>query len=249
MRLQPPLASCLTVLVLCMATSFTAGCAGTPSSGRLYQWGTVKSVLHDGKTEARIDLIELTQHPHCYAVGSLAGLDGEVIVIDGAPWVTRTDGVTGITTRALPEHKEAATLLTAAYVHDWSAIPVDHGLSLHDLERQLAGIAREYGWNPSRGFPFLVEGLFGEVSYHVIRGSCPAQAVRSDDPTAEPFRATVQRERGMLVGFYVVDAGGRITHHGQTVHIHVFFPGRQPAAGHVDGVQVAAGALIHVPAR
>ena len=110
-----------------LACAFVAGlCACTPSSGRLYQWGTMKSALRDGKTEARIDLSELTRHPHCYAVGALAGLEGEVVVIDGAAWVTRSDGVTTTTTQALPEHNEAATLLTAAYVPNWSAITVEH---------------------------------------------------------------------------------------------------------------------------
>ncbi len=236
----------LAALVLALATSL---CACTPSSGRLYQWGTMKSVLHDGKTGARIDLTELTRHPHCYAVGALAGLDGEVVVIDGAPWVTRSDGVTATTTQALPEHNEAATLLTAAYVPDWGTITVDHDLSLRDLERHLAGMAREYGLKPSRGITFLVEGHFDELSYHVIRGSCPMQSQRDGRPPVGPFRAKVEGGRGMLVGFLVAGAEGRITHHGQTMHIHVFFPGKTPVAGHVDDVSIAAGAMIRIPSR
>jgi len=209
----------------------------------------MRTVLHDGETRARIDLYDLTRRPHCYAVGAMAGLDGEVVVIDGAPWVTRCTGDTAVTKQAFPESDEAATLLTAAYVPDWGTVTTDCDLSLTQLERHVTAMAAEYGWSPKRGIAFRVEGYVTGLSYHVIRGACPMRAQRQGDDAVKPYRSVVDRTRAMLVGFLMTDGDGCITHNGQNMHIHVFIPGKTPMAGHVEDVHITAGSAISVPTR
>ena len=53
-------------------------------------------------------------------------------------------------------------------------------------------------------------------------------------------------ERTVLVGFRAEDAGGILTHHGQTTHVHAWLP-EHGTSGHLDDVAFLRGARLYLP--
>ena len=107
-------------------------------------------------------------------------------------------------------------------------------------------IAVAAGLDVTRPFPFVVEGRFASLDAHVVNGMCPMRA----EPTSEhaPARIHLEMAEGKLVGIHAQGQGGVLTHHGTTTHVHVLIPGTRPRMGHVDGVDLAAGATLLLPA-
>ena len=60
-------------------------------NGRLSQYGEMRLVLGQGRDEGRVRLGDLTKTAHCYGVGALAWLAGEITVLDGRLMVSRVD--------------------------------------------------------------------------------------------------------------------------------------------------------------
>lgn len=217
-----------------LAVALTA-CAAPPPAFR--HEGVMREVLRGGRTEARAALAEVAQ-PGTYAVGALAGLDGEFVVDDGAAWVA----VDGPAAQAAPAGAQA-TLLTAAVVTGFATRRFEAPTSLLDLENMLAGIAAARG-TPKGPLPFVVEGR-GAVQLHVVRGACPhGEPV----PGKEPARVDLADVPLRAIGFFVDGQEGVMTHMGTALHVHAFATpadGRR-VLGHVDDVTFAAGAVLRV---
>jgi len=214
----------------------------------------MRVVLGQGRHEGRIRLGELTERSHCYAVGALEGLAGEVTVLDGEVVVTRVDE-TGrpVTNSAEPKDARAA-MLVAAYVGRWSERRIDDSVSPEELESYLRRSAREAGLDVSKPFPFVIEGDLTALEMHVINGACPMRAKRlgRELPTAQqPYRKSIAKTEGRLVGIHAAGAAHRLTHHGTETHTHVLLKDKEGkrSTGHVERVGVGAGAVLRLPVR
>jgi acetolactate decarboxylase len=239
-RRAVPVAACLVVIPACSQAP------GRPFEP--HQYGAMREVMREGRTESRIALAGLGRDT--IAVGALAGLEGEVTVLDGGVWVARPEGdgvwVTGPTASANDE----ATLLTVATVERWTyvSLDVDGTVSGAALERLVERTAREHGIDTTRPFPFVIDGVVERLDIHVINGFCP-HAVDPATVDAEPWRWSVDEPTpARIVGFHAADAAGVLTHHGTAIHVHALVErdGRM-VTGHVDGVAVRAGARLLLP--
>lgn len=221
-------------LAVAFAVALVA-CAAPPPAFR--HEGVMREVMRGGRTEARAALAELAE-PGTYAVGALAGLDGEFVVDDGVAWVA-VDGPLALRAPAGAQ----ATLLTAAQTPGFEAIHLDAPTSLLDLEQRLAGIAAARG-APQGPLPFVIEGR-GAVQLHVVRGACPhGEPV----PGKEPARVDLADAPLRAIGFFVDGQEGIMTHMGTALHVHAFATradGRR-VMGHVDDLTFAAGAVLRV---
>ena len=218
-----------------------------PWDGEVQRWGTLREVLRLGKTEARVDLSAAVRRAHAYGIGALAGVEGEVLVHDGAVWVSRVDAGALRTRRLSQPGAEQATLLALAHVPAWTAITVERAVGTDELGAWVAAEARRVGLDPERPFPLLVEGELTGLAMHVLNGACPfAEELPPDSPRA-PARRAADRARGLLVGFYSQEEPGLLTHHGSLTHLHALLEGAEPLMGHVDAVGLAPGAVVRLP--
>jgi hypothetical protein len=212
-----------------------AACSTTPPAFR--HEGVMREVMRGGQTQPRAALAEVAV-PGTYAVGALAGLDGEFVVDDGAVQVAVD------TADARPPAIGAqATLLTAARVRGFDIVALDARADLLDLENRIAAIAEARGATTTP-IPFVLEGR-GDVALHVARGACPhAEPV----PGKEPARVDVADAPLRAIGFYIAGQEGVMTHMGTSLHVHatVALPDGRRVLGHVDGLAVAAGATLRV---
>lgn len=225
---------CLAVLAACASPA--------PVSApllRVQHVGVLREVMHAGRTEARAILADHT-HPGTFGVGAMTGLDGEILIDDGVPWVA----IEAAMARRAPA-AASATLLTTAVVAAWGTIAIDESLDLGGLETLLAAKAPA-GTGLGSGLPFVLEGR-GAVQLHVMRGACPHGVVPAGK---EPVRFSADDAQLRLVGFFVAGEEGIVTPMGSSLHVHAFATvGDGPRVlGHVEQVTLAPGARLSLPA-
>ncbi len=224
-----------------------ASCSSTPkpiADARLRSWGEVRDVLRDGKTQARVNLSKVVRKG-IWGVGALADLEGEITVLDGkASLAIVKDGE--LTHRTL-SNRDAATLLVLAEVRAWDEQPMIEARTLEDLERVIASaVERSVFRGVNSPVPVRIEGALDELAIHVINHSCP----KANPQGPKPWRWKGPVEQATLVGIFGEGLGGKLTHHGQRVHLHAVFESEdgQRLSGHVDAVSLGEGVRLYLPA-
>jgi acetolactate decarboxylase len=233
-------------VAFCGTLAVAAGCSGPDRSSdvQVRQHGGMREVLREEKTQPRVSLQDVVSQPGAIAVGALAGLGGEVTIVEGDVWVARSHGTGAHVSGPDPTAADQATLLTASHVPDWAEWPIDAAAGA-DLERQISLAASSAGLDTTKPFPFIIEGNLVELDAHVIAGSCP---IANPDGEA-PWRFSLEEpERGQLVGFFAQGADGVMTHHGSSTHMHVVLPRADgTVTAHADYAGVGDGAIIRLP--
>lgn len=229
----------LMIALACLACA----CASSPS---VQTWGTLREVFAEGATEGRVELIGDGRFvgaagSEWIGVGALAGLDGEVTLAEQHVRVSRV--VDGEAHTRAAEPGDQAALLIAAEVRGWTVYSIGPIADLATLEAELGALLEREGYPLDEPTPIRISGRATALDLHVIAGACPI--ANPDGPA--PFRATYTGPV-TLVGFYAEGLAGTVTHHGRRVHLHGIVPAAEPAAGHLDAVQLE-NASIHLPQR
>jgi acetolactate decarboxylase len=236
--------------VILALIALAAGCATTPPpappwKGRIDVYGTMREVMMEGKSEGRVELAGLQGDARLVGIGALEGLAGEVVLLDGVAWCTRSGQLGTLETHAGAEQGVRATMLATARVSQWFALPVPAGIAASGLEEFVARAAREHGLGGTQTFPFVIEGGFHDVRAHVLHGRCPEMG--AGPPETEPVRRMLPVAHGRLVGFYTELPAGTLTHTGEKTHVHLLVKEGESIVAHVDGLQIDAGAVLKLP--
>lgn len=234
------------VLVLTGLLTF-AGCASPKWDGTVAQWGSMREVLGEGKTEARVSLAEASRRRHAFGVGAMQGLNGEVLVLDSVPWTARVEGPARIRVRAADTDSQS-TFLAVACVPTWVSVTIGGDIAADQFDASVRDLAAAAGLDVSLPIPFVIEGELTGLRGHVMNGVCP---MRGTEPaiSAEhaPYRVSIDHADGTLVAFYAENSAGQLTHHDSKTHVHVLIRGASPLVAHVDEVGVKAGAVVRFP--
>ncbi len=243
MRLRRRLSSMKFIALVALSLLFSA-CSAPSWNGQIEAWGSMREVMMGGKTQARVSVVDAGRMSGTVGIGALEGLQGEIAIVDGVPWIARVDGDHLECTRGA-RNGDQATLLAISHVNRWKTLAIDRDLSPAELDAFLASTQRDLGLG-QRPWPFIIQGELADVQAHVLRGQCPyAGAV---DAEHEPIRRTFSEVRARLVGFYAPNSVGELVHHGQSTHMHVIVEEPEVFVGHVDSVSVRGGAWLLVPA-
>ena len=217
-----------------------AGACAAPAAPGLRTWGTFREALRDGRSEARIALEGLATG-HTIGVGALAGLAGEITIVDGETLVATSEpGAATANVRAAGPG-DHATLLVVDDVPEWRPYELGDVRSYDELEARIATQLQRLGCDPTAATPVRVRGKAPHLALHVIAGSCPF----ANPGGPPPWRFAGAAEHVELVGFYVEGAAGRLTHHDRTSHLHAVC---DAAMGHLDDVALT-GAVLLLPMR
>jgi hypothetical protein len=79
--------------LLLIAWLGASACSSTPWNEPVATWGTMREVMHDGRTEGRVRLGDAAAAPDAIGLGALAGLSGEIVILDGAVWTSRRTAI------------------------------------------------------------------------------------------------------------------------------------------------------------
>jgi acetolactate decarboxylase len=208
-------------------------------------------VLAQGEDEARVRLGELQQHEDLYAIGAVAGLQGEITIVDSKAFVTRV-GLSG-TVEPLDPEETMATLLMGQSVSRWTTTKLSDDVAPEDFDAAVHSAAAAHGVDMESPFVFVLEGELTDVHLHVLNGACPVHARRHGLEIPEgskPFEADADRIRGTLVGMYATHGAGSVTHSGTRTHAHVVFVDEatgERVTAHLERVGIASGATLRVP--
>lgn len=232
--------------VLLLAPLLLSAC-GTPprvAAPEVQTWGTMREVLREGRSEGRVLLAGIAG-PNAIGVGALAGLAGEVTIVDGHVLVATADGP--LSEGAAPTMDavrgtvagERASLLVLAEVERWETITLTDCASYEELEIAIAVQLRERGHLLTDPVPVRIRGVAEQLELHVIAGACP---IATPDGPA-PWRYAGAGGEVELVGFYVEGAAGRLTHHNHSSHLHAIAEGGQ-LMGHLDAIALSEVVLL-----
>lgn len=218
-----------------LVAALGAGCSTSPPT--VQTWGTMREVLREGDSRGRIEITRAIG-PNSIAVGALAGLEGEVTVVDGRAMVAV--GSTGEVRTARPG--DEAALFVLANVPGWRPVALgERTLDLDALERVIADALTREGFDLEMPVPIRVRGFARTISCHVIAGACPI--ANPDGPA--PRRLEQRDVEVELVGVFADGRAGELTHHTNRSHLHVL---AHEMMGHLDAVEISQAVLL-VPAR
>lgn len=215
-----------------------AACHATSAPSAVRSFGTMREVLRMGQHQGRVAVATETR-PGTVGVGALAGLAGEVTILDGRALVSQRRGDAAPVRPARAE--DHAALLVAAEVPRWTEHALAPCADYAALEEQVHAALLAGGFDPGAPTPVKVTGRAPRLQLHVIAGACPV-ATPGGPP---PWRFDGPADAVTLVGFFVEGAAGRLTHHTHRSHLHAV---TRDAAGHLDELQLEEARLF-LPAR
>lgn len=226
------------------------GCAGSARfwDGEVRVHGALRAMFHEGQTGSTVALDALLPNADLYAVGALADLSGEITVIGGKAYLSYPEGAENARTETTFRTSAGATLLVAARVPAWQSVSIENSIRFEELDDAIANLAASAGMDLDQRFPFLLEGDFEDLQWHVIDGNrLAAGGTSHQDHLAASTQARLDQASATLVGFYSAGDQGVFTHMGSKTHIHCVL--EEPlTTGHVDHVTIPVGTTIKFPA-
>ncbi|MFT4511379.1 MAG: alpha-acetolactate decarboxylase [Planctomycetota bacterium] len=224
--------------LLLLAALATSACQSPPPAPTGVQtFGTMREVMRDGQMEGRVSLQKFSG-TKTIGVGALAQLGGEITIVDGQVLVSTVQDGIAVVRLARPE--DQATLLVTADIGQWHHFEIGSCKSYEALEQRLAELLRARGRDLTKPTPVRITGKARRLQVHVINGACPIA-----QPTGpKPWRYDGPADNVRLVGFYVEDSAGRLTHHTHSSHLHAV---SDQAMGHLDEISLS-NAIVSLPA-
>ncbi len=236
----------LFVLISCLVL---ASCvAPVPWDEEVQAYGALRAMFHDDQTGPMVNLDQLLPAPDLYGVGALADLAGEVTILGGKAYLSYPDGDTA-RTETVSTSDEAATLLVATHVPAWRSIVTEAPIQFEELGEKIGELASAAGMDVDRRLPFLLEGEFEDLRWHVIDGRrLAAGGTSHEEHMGTAVKLKRDRASATLIGFYSKTDQGVFTHMGSVTHVHAVL--EEPlSAGHVDHVTIPAGTTLKFPVR
>ena len=254
MNQQPFLTRSIQYLTLCILTAVPlVGCHDQRPqlSAEFVRYGDMHDAIGQKQHQGRVAMADIVNRPNFYGVGALAGLQGEITILDSVATVTSVAPDGRLQARRLADLQ--ATLLAGQSVEDWTSLMLDEAVSHEHLDETIAAAATDAGLDIATPFMFTIDGEFTDVRLHVINGACPVHARIKNTELAQserPFELETERLTGALVGVYAADAVGRLTHPATSTHTHLIYEDHETGervTGHLERVGLAPGAVLRLP--
>lgn len=212
--------------------------------------GDFRHMMHTGESAGTVALDGLDV-PGAWGIGALAGLRGEIVIMDGRVLVSRGDDPEARLTA--PQAEEEAAILVYGQVPDWQSVTLPHDMTPQQLAMFLGHQGGALGLDLEAGFPIRLQGNFPTLVWHVVTGEAPMQGhgIGHGAGHANSQSGMVLFDEagaaGEIVGVYTGAAlEGVASHPGERLHLHFVSEGGA-RSGHVDEVAFTAGTTLLVP--
>ena len=223
-------------------------------SAQLSIWGqknqvySIGSMSNMGKENfaPHIALDTLKTKKNLYGMGPLGRMQGEITVWKGQPYsVSVNEKGEGIVNKDW--HIEAP-FFVYAHVSKWKSFSFEYDINnLTDLEKKVAEIAKNNGYDLSTSFPFRLVGTFDELTTHIVTPrSADIKGYQADKKQAD---YTLLSIKGELLGFYSEKNQGEYTPKNSFIHVH-FLNKKKTVMGHVDKIKMTGDKLtLYLPVQ
>jgi acetolactate decarboxylase len=154
---------CVAVLLIAV---FSA-CSREPDKLAVVKYaGALGNFTQKNDTTSTIFLDTIEPHRRLYGLGPLQGYSGEIMIIDGRPYVSKLSAKGR--RRIRQNFNLKAPYFVYAHVRDWEVTQLpDRKITMADLEKLLPQLAQSKGLDPEKPFPFMLRGHFAEMAYKI----------------------------------------------------------------------------------
>jgi acetolactate decarboxylase len=232
-------------VVASLGLSLAIATAWAATAAFQVEWKGVLRDTHAGDIRGKANLADLPRSTQLYAIGPAAGLVGEITVIDGRLSLARSEHGKVETSS---DFKGQASFLVWATVPQWQdAVPIGQSVAnAVDLEKLIETKARLAGLDTDEPFPFLLQGTFPSVNYHVVMPP-PARGLHGNSAShvESQLNLSGKGKSGTVVGFYSKKHEGVFTHSGSYSHLHLSL--EEGNSGHIDDIEVSADVRLLFP--
>lgn len=240
------------VLGACATATFTPKRSGLVEFG-----GSQKTIFDTGRAAEVVPLSAFAGTAGVQGLGAVSGLDGEITVLQGKPYVTKVRG-SGFSMDHGSSH--FATFAVWARVGAWSEQPVpDEVKGYVDLQTFVRSRAQAAGIDVDKPFPFQLAGAPAEVKWHINVDLTEGHPVTRELFAKSKANYVLRNEPMDIVGFYsenhpgvfisayapAIPAGGSARN---AMHIHMVSKDGK-SAGHIDNLTLAPGMVLRLPRR
>jgi acetolactate decarboxylase len=242
-----------------LGTVTLAACAttGFPSltDGLLTYAGSQKTIFETGKAEAKVPVAAMSGAPDFFGVGAVAGLDGEITVFEGKPYVTKVRG-----NSYTMDHSQEHTATFAVWTRQtaWTEQPVPSTVKGYlDLRNFVKARAATAGIDVSKPFPFQLVGTPTEVKWHINVDLTEGKPITNELFAKSKASYVMKNEPMDIIGFYSdrhpgvfisayapainVESGVK-----NAMHIHLVTRDGK-SAGHIDNLTLGTGMTLRLP--
>jgi alpha-acetolactate decarboxylase len=234
-------------IFLAMVILAIAACERPPKNQEVYKVehkGALRNFMHKNDISAKANLTDLENIDHLYALGAVEELKGEILIMDGKPYISaQKNGKLEITNN----FDEKASLLVYANVLAWQTFEVpENVVSYKDFENYVEKVATENGIDTEKPFPFLLSGTAKSFDWHVINWDS-ADSVHTHKKHRESgLYGTKTNLKVDILGFYSKHHHAIFTHHTTNMHMHVKTPDDKLSA-HLDDLVLGEGMKLQLP--
>ena len=222
--------------------------------GLVEYYGAQKNIFATGKAEGRVPLAAMSGANGAYGVGAYQGLDGEITVFDGKPYVTKVRG-NGYTMDNSPDGAAIFSVWTKNT--QWRDEPLPAEVKGYlDLQRHVKARAAAAGIDVSKPFPFLLTGTPAEVKWHInvdltegkpidskLFAKSKANYVMKNQPV-DIIGFHSEKHPGVFINAYVPAIKEKDVKN--TIHFHMVSKDGK-SAGHMDDFVLGAGMTLRLP--
>lgn len=237
------------------AAFMAAGMVHAAQDGMVEYAGEQRTIFSSGKALPTVSVTDMTKCADAYGVGAVAGLDGEITIHQGKPYVTKVRGE-GFTL----DHGSAHDAVFAVWTCQtkWREEPIPANVvGYPDLQAFVKARAAAAGIDTGKPFPFRISGTPAEVQWHINVDLTEGKPI-TRELFAKSKAGYVAKGRAMeIVGFYSeTQLGVFISAYapaikeesGQKNFIHLHLVTQDgAAAGHIDDILLAPGMVLRLP--
>ncbi|MBC8310726.1 MAG: acetolactate decarboxylase [Candidatus Marinimicrobia bacterium] len=232
------------VISIFTAVLFLVSCGESKNKININIYGELFKIMHENQREGTISLPSVISQPHTYGLGSMEGLDGEVLILDSKILVNKVEkgGIPSYQTEV--SNDDLALLLVTAQVEKWQTVIIDQAESMSTIDAAVKQYADKMAINTNKPFPFIIEGEVEMVNWHIV--SNPAPGGGCEEHSAGSWNRTDNQKKVKIFGFYSEHHQAIFTHHTTFTHMHVLFEDEQ-LSGHIDDIKLNSNWSLAVP--
>lgn len=204
--------------------------------------GALKNIMMDGDLSAHINLDTLDKS-HLYGLGPVAGLKGEIIILDGKTYSSFKQGkeVTNQQNKV-----SLAAMLVYSKVESWKEFRIHETIQNYAaLEELVKETAQKNGYDVDKPFAFQIKTASVKTTFHVIDWHQGTKHTM-DNHKQFAYAGKLVNKPVQLLGFYSTRHKSIFTHHTTNMHVHVLDK-KTGTVGHLDDIQIKGSVLIYLP--
>lgn len=206
--------------------------------------GALKNIMHKSDVSAYADLNDFKATEHFYALGAVEKLKGEILVIDGVPYIS---SVQEEQLKIDNSFAYKASLIVNTSVVEWNEYEINEETHTYEeLENFILTTAEQNGIDVSQPFPFLLRGMADSLSWHVINWPEDDSVHTHEKHINSGLHGTHTNIDVEILGFYSDSHHAIFTHHTTNMHLH-FLSSDKTKTGHVDGLTLGKGMKLLLP--